>query len=225
MGNSSPQTVVFIAPIGAGKGTQAEMLAEKFGFFHLETSKLLEEQLVHSNSQDPDILEAQRLYHTRQLITPALVAKIVMAEMETLHRQGSSIVFSGSFRTLEEAEKEILLAEKLYGHEHIKFLYITLSEEEAVKRNSGRRICQEKRHPIPDFPQYRDITACPFGDGSPLIKRTLDHPEAIRERYAVFLRDTYPVLDFIKNRGYTVITINGEQSIEKVSEDILAHFK
>lgn len=225
MANSSPQVVVFIAPIGAGKGTQSEMLAEKFGFFHLETSKLLEEQLVHSNSQDPDILEAQRLYHTRQLITPALVAKIVMAEIETLHHQGSSIVFSGSFRTLEEAEKEILLVEKLYGHEYIKFLYITLSEEEAVKRNSGRRICQAKRHPIPNFLPYQEMTACPFGDGSPLLKRTLDRPEAIRERYAVFLRDTYPVLDFIKNRGYLVITIDGEQAIEKVSEDILTYFK
>lgn len=222
--NLSPQVVVFIAPIGAGKGTQSEMLAEKFGFFHLETSKLLEEQLVHSTSQDPDILEAQRLYHARQLITPALVAKIVMVEIEALHHQGRSIVFSGSFRTLEEAEKEILLAEKLYGRENIKFFYITLNEEEAVKRNSGRRICQAKRHPIPDFPQYRDSTVCPFGDGSPLIKRSLDHPEAIRERYAVFLKDTYPVLDFVKSRGYEFVTINGEQSIEKVSEDILTHF-
>ena len=225
MRNSALQVVVFIAPIGAGKGTQSEMLAQKFGFFHLETSKLLEEQLVHSTSKDPDIVEAQRLYHARQLITPALVAKIVMTEIESLHRQGLSIVFSGSFRTVEEAEKEIILAEKLYGRENVSFFYVTLSEEEAVKRNSGRRICQAKRHPVPDFPQYREITACPFGDGSPLIKRSLDHPEAIRERYAVFLKETYPVLDFVKKRGYEMATINGEQSIEKVSEDILAYFK
>ncbi len=225
MANPLPRVIVFIAPIGAGKGTQSEMLAEKFGFFHLETSKLLEEQLVCSTSKDVDILEAQRLYHARQLITPALVAKIVMAEIEALHRQGLSIVFSGSFRTAEEAEKEIVLAEKLYGRENISFFYITLSEEEAVKRNSGRRICQAKRHPVPDFPQYREIMVCPFGDGSPLMKRSLDHPEAIRERYAVFLKETYPVLDFIKSRGYEFVTINGEQSIEKVSEDILAHFQ
>lgn len=220
------RTIVFIAPPGSGKGTQAEKLVEKFGFYHLETSKLLEKQLVHSVSQDPAILEAQRLYHARQLITPSLVARIVMSEIEKLYGEGRSIVFSGSFRTIEEATQEIPLVEKLFGRENVQFFHITLGEEESIRRNTNRRICQAQRHPIPNFPEYRDVAVCPFGDESPLVVRSLDGgAEQVRERYQVYLRDTQPVLDFIRSRDYHIIVINGEQSIEDVSSDILKHFR
>lgn len=220
------QAAILIAPPGAGKGTQAERLVEKLGFYHLETSKLLEEQLVHSRSQDPEVLEAQRLYHARQLITPSLVARIVMLEIEKLQSQGRSIVFSGSFRTLEEATKEIPLTEKLFGRENIQFFNITLSERESVRRNTNRRICQAKRHPIPNFPEYHNATVCPFGDGSPLVTRSLDGGvEQVKERYQVYLRDTRPVLDFIKSQGYSIAIINGEQSIEDVANDIIKYFR
>ena len=53
----------------------------------------------------------------------------------------------------------------------------------------------------------------------------LDKPEIIRERYKVFLRDTAPVLDYFREKGYKIVEINGEQPIEKVSSDILEHFE
>lgn len=218
------QVVVFISPPGGGKGTQADLLAQKFGFYHLETSKILEEKLAKENDSVPEIVEARRLYEAGQLVTPSMVARLVLEEIRKLHGQEKSIVFSGSFRTLEEAQKEIPIVEELYGQENIKIFNITLSEGESVKRNSGRRICQKSRHPIPNFPEYQNISVCPW-DGSPVITRTLDKPEIIRKRYQVFLEDTRPVLDFLKQKGYNIITINGERPIEKVFEDILRHFK
>lgn len=217
------KAIIFIAPPGAGKGTQADLVARKFGFYHFESSKILEEKLAgQENSPDLEIRKAWELYKKGELMTPSLVARLAVEEIKKLHSEGKSIVFSGSFRTLEEVQKEIPVIEELYGKENINFFYITLSEEESIKRNSSRRICEKNRHPIPDFPQYRDLTTCPE-DGSPIITRELDKPEIIKKRYRVFLRDTKPVLDYLKENGYDVITIEGEQSIGKVNEDILKH--
>ncbi len=219
------QVIIFIAPPGAGKGTQSDVLSRKFGFFHLETSRVLEDQLINQgDSTDPEIVEARRLYWAGELITPSLVAKLVIKEIEELHKEGKSIVFSGSFRTSEEATKEIPIVERLYGKENIKIFNITLSEGESIKRNSNRRVCEKSRHPIPNLPKYKDLTECPW-DGSAIIKRPLDKSEVIKERYRIYGRDTKPVLNYIKDQDYDIITIHGEQTIEKVSEDILKHFK
>ena len=218
--------MVFIAPPGAGKGTQAELVAEKFGLYHLDSSRVLEERLAgQENSSDPEIREAWRLYDKGALMTPALVARIIIDEIRKLYAENKSLVFSGSFRTLEEAQKEITVVEELYGKDNINFFNIVLSEEESVKRNSNRRICQANKHPIPRAeydPKFKDITSCPW-DGSPIITRRLDKPEIIKERYHVFKTETAPVLDYLKERGHNIIEINGEQPIEKVNEEISKH--
>ena len=224
------QIVIFIAPPGAGKGTQADLLAEKFGFVHIETSKLGEAKINDPElaKKDSEVAEAKRLYDKGELFPPPWTTKLVIEKMGELAREGRGGVFSGSPRTPYEAEHELPEFEKLYGRDNIKIFYITLSEEESVKRNSERRICEKNRHPIPRSeydPKFKDITVCPW-DGSPIITRpVLDKPEIIRERYKVFLRDTAPVLDYFREKGYKIVEINGEQPIEKVSSDILEHFE
>ncbi len=217
--------IVFIAPPGAGKGTQAELIAKKFGFYHLESSKILEEGLAdRENSPDPEIRKAWELHKKGQLMTPSLVARMIIDEIKKLHDEGKSIVFSGSFRTLEEVEKEVPVVEELYGRENITFFSLTLTEAESIKRNSSRRICQKNRHSIPGFPEYANMVTCPE-DGSPLIKRELDKPDIIRERFQVYKSDTEPVLDYLKKHGYDIITVHGEQPIGTVFEDISKHLQ
>ena len=111
--------------------------------------------------------------------------------------------------------------EESFGKDNILVFNIVLSEAESIKRNGGRRICQAQRHPIPNFPEYANRTACPQ-DGSPLLTRDLDKPEIIKERYQVYLRDTAPVLEYLQQHGYAINEINGEQPIEKVFTDICA---
>lgn len=219
------QVIIFIAPPGAGKGTQAELLAKKFGLKHIETSKLGEAKINDPElvKNDPEVAEAKKKYDSGDLFPPPWVTKIIKEKAGKSAAKGQGVVFSGSPRTLYEAKNEMPEFEKLYGKENIKIFYITLSEKESVKRNSSRRICQLSRHPIPDFPQYRDLTVCPE-DGSPIIKRKLDKPETIKERYRVFLKNTKPVFNYLRLCGYKVITINGEQPIGRVEEDILKNF-
>lgn len=217
------QLVIFIAPPGASKGTQADLLAKKFGFYHLETSKIIEEKFKNADPQDQKIQEEKKRWLAGELTDPRLVVDWFAEKISSLVGESKSLVLSGSLRTLYETKELLPILNELVGKDSIKIFYITLSEEESVKRNTGRRICEKNRHPIPNFPEYQNLTVCPQ-DGSPLITRGLDKPEIIRERFRVYKAETEPVLDYLRQQGYKVIEINGEQPIEKVFEDILKNF-
>ena len=217
------QVVIFIAPPGAGKGTQAEMIAKKFVLEHIETSAMIERKFKTADPNDATMQEEKQKWISGELTSPKLFAGWFNEEVGELAHSGKSMVASGSLRTVEETEIVLPELERLYGKENIMVFNITLSEEESIRRNSARRICRDNRHPIPsgDYdPKFKDIDVCPW-DGSPIVTRALDKPEIIKERYQVFWHETAPVLDYLKQHGYNVIEINGEQPIEKVQEDIL----
>lgn len=216
-----PKAIFLIGPPGSGKGTQAELLAKYLGFFHFEISKVIEEKFKTADSADKEILHQKEHWIGGKLVHSEIIIKWFIEEVDKLKDQIKGFVFSGSGRTMYEIENEIPYLEKLYGKENIAAVEIKLSEEESVKRNSTRRICKANRHPIPNFPEFADLKACPR-DGSEIITRELDKPEIIKERYQVYLNETSPVLNYFKNNGYKVIEINGEQPIEKVFEDIKA---
>lgn len=219
-GEHKKWAVILIGPIGSGKGTQAELLAEKFGLTHIETSKLLEEKFNNADSGDIFLMEQKKLWETGILNKPEFVVGILVDKIKELRNQEAGIIFSASPRTLYEAEKEMPVLEDLFGRENIRVVHIQIGENESIKRNSHRRICKANRHPIPNFPEFKNIKVCPR-DGSELITRTLDNPEVIKVRYQEYLNRTEPILDFLKKRGYGLIDVNGEQAIEKVFHDIL----
>jgi adenylate kinase len=215
--------VILVAPPGAGKGTQADLLAKKFGLFHLETSKIIEEKFKISSSNDPTIIAAKEKWLNGGLVEPKVVAGWFMERITELANEEKSVILSGSPRTLYEAVYDMPILSRLYGKENIKIFHINLSEDESIKRNSGRRICKANRHPIPDFPENEKLSICPQ-DGSELVRRELDKPEIVRHRYQIYLEETAPILDYFQKNSYPVVKINGEQSIEKVFEDIGKHF-
>ncbi|OGN12835.1 MAG: hypothetical protein A3C71_01315 [Candidatus Yanofskybacteria bacterium RIFCSPHIGHO2_02_FULL_43_15c] len=217
MYNGGMRVVFLMGPIASGKGTQADMLANKLGLFHLETSKFLEAQM-----NKPEFSKQREQYHSGQWMEPVWVAGIVAEEAGKIFDQGRGLVFSGSPRTLEETEVELPFFEKKVGKENLLFFNVNLSEQEAVKRSVSRRICKVNRHPIPGFSEFEDLTACPE-DGSELIRKSLDKPEIIARRYQEYLNRTVPIFDFLKERGYDVIEINGEQPIADVFNDIVKH--
>ena len=223
MSLSKKMVAIFIGPPGSGKGTQADLLVEKFGLVHLESSKVIENKFKTGDPNDPVIAREKELWESGELNTPELVREWMLEAIRTLHAKGVGIVLSGSPRTLFEAEGEMPVFEELYGKANVIPIHLNLTKEESIKRNSGRRICEAQRHPIPDFPIFKDITTCPK-DGSPLVRRGLDTPETIGIRYEVYLRRTQPILSFLKERQYDIIEIEGEQDIVKVCEDIMKGF-
>ena len=216
------KVIILIAPPGAGKGTQADMIEEKFGYHHLETSKIIEKNFLNADPDDVVINEEKKRWLAGELMKPSTFVPWLIEGIKNIVTNGQGLILSGSPRTIAETPAVLTALEESYGRENIAVLNIELSEEESVKRNGGRRICQANRHPIPNFPEFANLTTCPQ-DGSPLITRALDKPEIIRERYQVYWRDTAPVLDYLREHGYQINVINGEQSIEKVFSDIVQH--
>ena len=218
-----PKAVILVAPPGAGKGTQADMIEQKFGYHHLETSKIIEKNFKNADPNDAVINEEKKRWLAGELMKPSTFVPWLIDDIKTIAANGQGLILSGSPRTMAETPVVITALEEVYGKENITVLNIELSEAESVKRNGGRRICQANRHPIPNFPEFTNLTTCPQ-DGSPLVTRDLDKPEIIRERYQVYWRDTAPVLDYLREHGYQINVINGEQPIEAVFDNIMKNF-
>lgn len=214
------QCIVFIGPPGAGKDTQSELLADDFGFNHFRTSRIIEEKIKNAEPNDPVLRQAKADYDSGKLVNYELTASWVIEKIREIAASSQSIVFSGSFRRVSEVKLELPICEELYGRENIHFVYIPISEETSVYRNSHRRICEANQHPFPDIPKYRDLKACPE-DGSPIIIRSIDNPKIIPIRYQTYLQETKPVLEYLESVGFSVVIIDGEQPIRKVHEEVL----
>ena len=215
------QVIVVIGPPGSGKGTQTEMLAAKFNLNDFEMSKIIEEHFNNAGSDDTVLIDERRKWANGDLVSPELVLQWMLEKVGIIRDLKDGIIFSGNPRSIFEAHGLFPILEKYYGKENIKVINIELNEEESIKRNSTRRICVANRHPIPNFEEFINIDKCPK-DGSAITTRPLDNPKVIKERYHIYLQKTLPILDFLKERGYEIIHVNGEQTIDKVQESILA---
>jgi len=227
------QVVILFGPPGAGKGTQAELLADKLNLYYFETSKILEQnfqlseevsdekRIVEVDGKKFDVLEEKKLWKEGKLCDPPFVAYLVQKRIRELFEQGKNLVIAGSPRSVYEAEKILPVLKELYKPENIRVILINISPEETIFRNSHRRICQLMRHPILYNEETKNLKICPL-DGSKLIKREgLDDPETIKVRLEEYKKRTYPVLEIFKKEGIKINEINGEQTVANVFADII----
>jgi len=223
------QVVFLFGQPGAGKGTQAELLSDKTGYYHLESSKVIETNIKNDSPDKVYEIEGQKYkmadekqrWESGLLNSPPLVVFWMVQKIKDLAKEEKSIIFSGSPRTVYEAEREIPLIKDLYGLENIKFIMLEIAPETTIFRNSHRRICELIRHSILFSKETENLTKCPL-DGSNLIKRKgLDDPETIKKRLEVFKEQTFPVLEVIKKQGLEMNKVNGERSVADVFADVL----
>ncbi len=224
----NPSVIIILGPPGSGKGTQAELLAEKFNLFHLETSEIIEKNFAITKKDDfvkigkkkYFILEEKKLRESGKWMSPPLIAFWVKNKIETLTQEGKEMVMSGSPKTLFEAEEVTPLLKKLYGNKNIKIILIEQRPEVSIWRNSKRRICQLMRHAILYTKETAKLKTCPF-DGSKLIFREDSTPKVIKSKLKEFKERTLPIINYFKKQGLKIEKINGEQSVANVFKDIL----
>jgi len=229
----SKQVIILFGQPGAGKGTQAEILSDKTGYYHFESSKVIEacfknespDKVFEIEGQTYKVEDEKKRWEEGLLNSPPFVVFLMVEKVRELAKEGKSIIFSGSPRTVYEAEREIPLLEELYGLENIRFVMLEITAETTTFRNSHRRICGLIRHSILFSPETEKLTKCPL-DGSDLVKRKgLDDPDTIKKRLEVFKEQTYPVVEVIKKQGLHLRKVNGEQSVADVHKDIVEAIK
>ncbi len=227
------QVIILFGQPGAGKGTQAEILSDKTGYYHFESSKVIEacfknespEKVFEIDGQTYKVEDEKKRWEEGLLNSPPFVVNLMAEKIKDLAKEGKSIIFSGSPRTVYEAEKEIPLLAELYGLENIRFVLLEISAETTIFRNSHRRICELIRHSILFSPETEKLTKCPL-DGSDLVKRKgLDDPETIKKRLEVFKEQTFPVIEVIQKQGLKLNKVNGEQTVADVHKDVLEAIK
>jgi|SRR3989344_5531314 len=212
--------VIIIGPPGAGKDTQSDLLSEELGLTQIQSSKLIEAKLNQADASDSILSEEKRKWLTGELNSRSWVNQLLLDAIDIVRKDHSGVVFSGSPRDITEVKVQIPKLEDIYGKMNIKIISIKVSDAMSIDRNKNRRICKLNRHPIPNLPEYKELTSCPK-DGSPLVTRALDTEETIKKRLDVYRSETMPVFDWMKGEGYNIIEINGEQTIEDVHRDIL----
>ncbi|MEK7658723.1 MAG: nucleoside monophosphate kinase [Patescibacteria group bacterium] len=229
------QVIIIFGPPGAGKGTQSELLSEKLGLYLFETSKILEkkfkeaenlsenakERFIKADGEKFDILKEKEKWGSGELNSPPFVTQLVKEKINNIFEEGNNIIFSGSPRTLYEAERVIPLLEKLYGKENIKVVLLEITAETTIFRNSHRKICELMRHSILFNKETENLTICPL-DGSKLVKRKdLDDEETIKVRIKEYNERTLPMVEYFEKNNIKINKINGEQFVADVHKDIL----
>ncbi len=222
--------IIIYGPPGSGKGTQAQLLADKLGLIHFDTGRYLEQIIYNPINARNKIIQAERkLFDSGMLLTPSWVLKILSEKTKKISKSGFGIVFSGSPRTLYEAfgDKKIKglvdVLEKHYNKKNILIFKIDVPESASVKRNSNRLICSvcgtQVLSKLLNFKTFK-LSMCPFCGGK-FYRRTLDNPETIKIRLKEYNERTLPTIKKLEKRGYKIIRINGKSVPSKVNKSIL----
>jgi adenylate kinase len=198
--------MLILGPQGSGKGTQAKKIAEAFELKHISTGDIFRENI--KNQTELGKL-AKSFIDQGKLVPDEVTNKIV----EDAIKGKDDFILDGFPRNMMQAEVLENVTQLDYAVE------VQLEDEDVLLRLSGRRTCREcgEIYHI-NFKPSKKFGECDH-DAGELYQRDDDKPDAITKRLEIYHLETEPILDFYKKKKI-LITINGDQPIEKVFEDI-----
>ncbi|HLM84515.1 MAG TPA: nucleoside monophosphate kinase [Candidatus Bathyarchaeia archaeon] len=212
--------LIVLGPQGSGKGTQAEMLAKKYNLEHIDMGKSLREVAKQDTPLGKEIYHIQNVTNT--LVPSRILREVLHLKINSIPRE-QGILFEGVPRTSDQQgylEEEIQNS----GRKIDNVVFISIPEEETMKRIGKRWICKKNQHMLIMGKDIRsEHDKCPI-DGSEIFQRIDDTPAGIKKRLQVNREETIPVVEDYRKRGL-LIEIDGTPSIEKVSKNIIAELE
>jgi adenylate kinase len=219
---SDKLVIILLGPPGSGKGTQAKLLAKKFGLQYIGSGDVLRARQKVGDFTGKKLI---KVMGRGELAPSFVIIKILGDELEKLKKQPKikGFVLDGWTRIIHEA---ILADEALNWYEwdeNVKVLLINISRKESFNRLTKRRQCKKCGRLIPWLGEFKKLKKCDKCGGS-LITRPDDKIKVIKKRLEEYKKETIPAINYYKKQG-KLIEINGEQPIEKVFQDILKTLK
>lgn len=211
---------------GSGKGMQADLIADRLGLVHLDTGKILR-AILHDEAvkNDPAIKRERKLNDNGILNTPSWVLAILKKKVNAMAKMGYGIVFSGSPRTMYEAEGLVPFIEKLYGNKNVHIVNLKVPFSVAAKRNNLRLVCTTCRRPLLlEYYPSKNPRNCPVCGGM-LERRIDDDPLKFKTRTEEYQNRTMPIIRYLQLRGYKINRIDGTPAPYKVFQKINVSLK
>ena len=205
--------VILLGPPGVGKGTQAVRLADNVGWEHVSTGDLLRAARREGTELGK---KAQSYMDAGELVPDTLILDLVRDHLKGIAPE-AGILFDGFPRTTAQAE----------GLEHVlqsvhrrvdRVIVFEASEDELVKRLSGRRSCPEcggvfNVHFTPPATEGR-CDRC----GGTLVQREDDKPETVRHRLEVYRDQTEPLIAWYEASDAPVLRVSAEAPVDRVHQ-------
>jgi adenylate kinase len=210
--------LILLGPPGAGKGTQAKLLAEKFNIPHISTGDILRDEMREDSSLGQKVA---RFVKSGELVPDETVVEVVMRRLNKSNAH-SGFILDGFPRTLNQAEKLNDALKKLDIAIDL-IIYFDTSDQVSIKRLSGRRVCKgcgANFHLI-NMPPAKD-GVCDFC-GKELFLRDDDKEETVKKRLHIYKNQTASLIDYYKKNG-KLREVSGDLDAREVNAQLLEMF-
>ena len=207
--------IIMLGAPGAGKGTQAKQIADKYGVPHISTGDIFRANIKNGT----ELGKKAKEYMDQGLLVPdELTCDLVMDRIQQDDCK-NGFILDGFPRTIPQAEALTAALEKI-GQKMDYAIDVDVPDENIVKRMGGRRAC------VGCGATYHLVYAAPKKDGicdvcgGELILRDDDKPETVEKRLHVYHDQTQPLIDYYKNEGI-LAEVDGTKDMEEVFQDIV----
>ena len=206
-----PTYIVLLGPPGAGKGTQAQKLSERFDLPHISSGDIFRENIRNNTKMG----QLAQTFISKGELVPDDVTVAMIHDRFTEPDCARGAILDGFPRTPPQADS---LAEMLkeFGGKVDMVPFITAPASVLIERLAGRWTCKANGHIFHNkFNPPKRLGVCDF-DQSPLYQRDDDKADTVKHRIEVYQQQTAPLIEYYQKRG-VLTEVNGSASIDEVA--------
>lgn len=206
--------IIFLGAPGAGKGTQAVMLAEKLSLVQVASGDLFRQALQKETELG---IKAKSYMDKGQLVPDEITIQMVLERLSAPDCEKGAIL-DGFPRNIQQAEA-LDKAMSQQSEAIDKVVYIKVAQEELIRRLGGRWICRDCQAPFYAVDSPPGVDGKCDRCGGQLYQRSDDAVETVKKRLEVYFAETAPLIDYYKRAG-KLVEIDGGGSVAGVYERI-----
>jgi adenylate kinase len=208
---------IFIGAPGAGKGTQANIVAQKLNLAHISSGDLFRKAAERDDKLGRQVKSCME---KGALVPDAITTQMVLAELGRIKQAG--IILDGYPRNLSQARSldGALVKQK---QAVARVVYISVDEKELIRRLASRWLCRQCQTPYTRAPGTKADLSCERCGGV-LYQRADDTAETVKARLAVYFQETTPLIEYYRRQG-KLAEINGEGDVQGISQRIVEAIK
>ena len=210
------KNIMFIAPPAAGKGTQAELVVQKYHIPHISTGDILRDISKEESEIGHYVFETLA---SGRLVKDEITYQLIEERLKKDDCRNGFII-DGFPRTVNQAIEYDKILDKL-EYTVGSVIYINISEKTLEKRITGRRICEDCKtiYNINDPSSTPQIESICDNCGGKLYQRNDDNLASFQTRYKMYQEKTEPILEHYRNQN-VLYEVNGEDTVENVFKSI-----